>query len=337
LHAEVSTMDSDLPRESAPAHLPVLLRESMDLLGPVRGSTAVDCTVGMGGHSRTLLEAVGPSGRVVGLDRDAESLRRATRELRDFAGCFFPVHADFRDLPRVLAEMGISGIDSLLADLGFSSFQMDSPERGFSFGADGPLDMRMDRSSGPTAADLLASMEEDDLARILREYGEERAARRIARVLSAERRREPFRTTMQLARAVERAAGGRRRVRIHPATRTFQALRIAVNRELEGLDEFIRQACRLLRPGGRAAFISFHSLEDRIVKRTLLAMTPRCICPPAMPQCRCGRPGIVERVTRKAVRPGGAEIGRNPRARSARLRVVRRLPDAAGAGEGNRA
>ena len=325
--AEASTVIPEPPRNGGSLHRPVLLRETLALLAPERGATGVDCTVGMGGHSRALLESVGPSGRVLGLERDAESLVRATRELEEFRGCFLPVHADYRDLRSVLAARDISSIDFLLADLGFSSFQMDSPARGFSFSSDGPLDMRMDRSSGPTAADLLSEMDEEEIARTLREYGEERAARRIARALVLERRSRPIRTTLHLARIVERAAGGRRGLRIHPATRTFQALRIAVNRELEGLGDFVKEGCRLLAPGGRAGFISFHSLEDRLVKQALVSLTGRCLCPPGMPRCGCGRPGIVERVTRKAVRPGEEEVLSNPRSRSARLRVVRRLPD----------
>ena len=329
MHTEASTVIADPPREDAPRHRPVLLEETLDLLAPGHGATVVDCTVGMGGHSRALLEAVGESGRVVGLDRDRESLVRASGELGDFGGRFLPVHADYRDLRRVLGERGILRVDAILADLGFSSFQMDTPARGFSFTAEGPLDMRLDRSAGPTAADLLEAMDEPTLARVLREYGEERAARRIARAVTQERARGPLRSTLQLARIVEKAAGGRRGSRIHPATRTFQALRIAVNRELEGLGEFVKEACRLLVPGGRAAFISFHSLEDRIVKQSLLSQIPRCLCPPGLPRCVCGRPGIVERITRKAVRPGAEEVRSNPRSRSARLRAVRRLPDPA--------
>jgi 16S rRNA (cytosine1402-N4)-methyltransferase len=329
MRAEASTVIAEPPREDAPRHRPVLLEETLDLLAPELGATVVDCTVGMGGHARALLEAVGESGRVVGLDRDRESLARASEELEDFGGRFLPVHADYRDLRGVLEERGIHRVGAILADLGFSSFQMEIPERGFSFTADGPLDMRMDRSQGPTAADLLEEMDEPTLARILREYGEERAARRIARAVTQERARGPLRSTLQLAHVVEKAAGGRRASRIHPATRTFQALRIAVNRELEGLGEFVEEACRLLVPGGRVAFISFHSLEDRIVKQALLSQVPHCLCPPGLPRCVCGRPGIVERTTRKAVRPGAEEVQSNPRSRSARLRVVRRLPDPA--------
>jgi len=316
-------------RDTSTRHQSVLLRECLDLLAPPRAGTVIDCTVGMGGHARALLEAVGPSGRVVGLDRDGESLALAAENLRDFGDRFLPVHADFRDLSRIAAERELSPVVGILADFGFSSFQMDSPERGFSFSADGPLDMRLDRSQGPTAAVLLASLDEAQLTRILRLYGEEPAARSIARAVAREQRKSPIASTLDLARIVEAAVPAARRHRIHPATRTFQALRIAVNRELEGLEGFVEQACRVLAPGGRAAFISFHSLEDRTVKQTLARLVPHCICPLGLPRCVCGRKGIVERITRKAIRPAPGEIFVNPRSRSARLRAVRRLEEPA--------
>ncbi|MCI0409640.1 MAG: 16S rRNA (cytosine(1402)-N(4))-methyltransferase RsmH, partial [Acidobacteria bacterium] len=261
-------------RDSTPRHQAVLLRETLELLAPPRGGTVIDCTVGMGGHTRALLEAVGPSGRVVGLDRDSESLALATESLWEFGDCFIPLHADYRDLPRILTEGGFGPVHALLADFGFSSFQMDSPERGFSFSSEGPLDMRLDRSRGLTAAQLLAAWDEAELARALKEYGEEHAARRIAKAVAREQQKKAIVTTLHLARVVEAAIPAARRFRIHPATRTFQALRIAVNRELEGLEEFVEQACRMLGPRGRAAFISFHSLEDRAVKHTLAKLTP---------------------------------------------------------------
>jgi 16S rRNA (cytosine1402-N4)-methyltransferase len=284
-----------------------------------------------------LLEAAGPDGRVLGIDRDAESLAIAAAGLARFGKRFEPIHADYRDLPRILAGRGIEAVDGLIADFGFSSFQMDSASRGFSFSLDGPLDMRMDRSGGATAADLLAGLDESELGHLLREFGEERAARRIARAIVRERSGEPLRTTRQLARLIERVAPAPGPDRIHPATRTFQALRIAVNRELDGLADFVSAACGLLAPGARAAFISFHSLEDRAVKQSIASLTPHCVCPPGLPLCRCGRPGIVERVTRKAIRPSAEEIRENPRSRSARLRVARRLPPSPGrAGEPER-
>ena len=314
-------------RDSTPRHHAVLLRETLELLLPPRGGTAIDCTVGMGGHTRALLEAVGPSGRVVGLDRDSESLALATESLKEFGDCFLPLHADYRDLPRIIAEGRIGQVHALLADFGFSSFQMDTPERGFSFSSDGPLDMRLDRSTGRTAAQLLSAWDETQLTRVLRDYGEERAARRIAKALAREQQKKPIVTTLHLARVVEAAIPAARRFRIHPATRTFQALRIAVHRELEGVEEFVEQACRILGPRGQAAFISFHSLEDRAVKHSIAKLTPHCVCPPSLPRCVCGGKGIVERITRKAVRPSPEEIVANPRSRSARLRAVRRLEE----------
>jgi 16S rRNA (cytosine1402-N4)-methyltransferase len=317
---------SPSPRKThSPGHHPVLLDESLDLLDLPEGGTVVDCTVGLGGHTRAMLEAMGPSGRVLGLDRDAESLAQAREELREYGDRFQPIHADYRQLPMILSARGIGSVQGLLADFGFSSFQLETPERGFSFLEEGPLDMRLDRSSGPTAADLLATLDEADLRGILRQLGEEPAAGRIARAIQREQRKMPIVSTLRLGAIVESAVGGRRGSRIHPATRTFQALRIAVNRELEGLEAFVVQACGLLSPGARAVFIAFHSLEDRAVKRAIAEQVPHCACPPGLPVCLCGRKGIVERVTRKAVRPSREEILRNPRARSARLRAVRRL------------
>ncbi|HEV8376432.1 MAG TPA: 16S rRNA (cytosine(1402)-N(4))-methyltransferase RsmH [Candidatus Polarisedimenticolia bacterium] len=325
MFVEAVTVSHSRRVSDPPRHLPVLLDESLELLDLPEGGTAVDCTVGLGGHTRAMLEAVGPSGRVIGLDRDAESLSRARQELREYGPRFLPIHADYRELPGILSGLKVERVQGLLADFGFSSFQLETPERGFSFLADGPLDMRLDRSKGPTAAGLLASLEEAELCEILREFGEEPAARRIAKALCREQRKSPITSTLRLAEIVESAKGGRRGSRIHPATRTFQALRIAVNRELEGLEAFVEAACGLVSLGARAAFIAFHSLEDRMVKQTIARLVPHCVCPPALPVCVCGRLGMVEKVTRKAVRPRSQEIDLNPRARSARLRVVRRL------------
>ena len=321
---EVSTVNPSAAHP-APRHRPVLLSEALSLLAVRAGSLAVDCTVGMGGHTRALLEAVGPSGRVIGVDRDAESLAVARENLKDFGDRFVPFQADYRDLAAVLSEKQIGPVAALLADFGFSSYQMDTPERGFSFAHEGPLDMRLDRTRGTTAAQLVETLDEKEIARVLREFGEERAARRIAAAIVRARGKEPLRSTRQLARVVEAAVPAARRYAIHPATRTFQALRIAVNRELEGLESFVTDACHLLEPGGRAAFIAFHSLEDRAVKQAIATLVPHCVCPPSLPQCVCGSPGVVERLTRKAVRPAEAEVLGNPRSRSARLRAVRRL------------
>jgi len=249
----------------------------------------------------------------------------ARKRLAEFGGRFRAMHADLRELTRVLARAKVSTPRGILADLGVSSLQLDSPSRGFSFRHEAPLDMRMDRSSGETAAELLGRLSEVEIARLIFEYGEERRSRRIARRI-VERRDagEPIQTTTDLAELVERAIGGKQR-RIHPATRTFQALRIAVNRELEGLSQFVADAIDVLEPQGRLAVISFHSLEDRIIKRTLLKLSGRCQCPPRLPQCTCGARKAVEILTRRPVAPTEAEIVENPRARSAKLRVAQKL------------
>src|SRR5256714_5840666 len=246
-------------------HRPVLLRETIELLAAERGGLFVDCTVGLGGHSEAILQA-STDAQVLGIDRDEEALEVATERLAQCGSRFRSVHADFRELTRVLATAKVRQVRGVVADLGVSSLQLDSPERGFSFRHEAPLDMRMDISGGETAAELLGRLSEVEIARILYEYGEERRSRRIARRIVERRERgEPLKTTGGLADLVARAVGHKRGERIHPATRTFQALRIAVNGELEGLAEFIETAVDLLQPQGRLAVISFHSLEDRIV------------------------------------------------------------------------
>lgn len=306
------------------SHHPVLLRETIEWLAPERGGLFVDCTVGLGGHSEAILQA-SPDAQVLGIDRDEEALALARKRLAEFGGRFRAVQADFRELTRVLARAKVSSPRGILADLGVSSWQLDSPSRGFSFRHEAPLDMRMDTSSGETAAELLGRLSEVEIARLIFEYGEERHSRRIARRI-VERRAagEPVQTTSELAELVKRAIGGKQR-RIHPATRTFQALRIAVNRELEGLDQFVADAIDALEPHGRLAVISFHSLEDRLIKRTLLKLSGRCQCPPRVPQCSCGARQAVEVLTRRPLTATDDEIAENPRARSAKLRVAAKL------------
>ena len=306
-------------------HRPVLLRETIELLAAERGGLFVDCTVGLGGHSEAILQAASDA-QVLGIDRDEEALGLARERLALYGSRFRAVHADFRELTRVLATAKVEQVRGVLADLGVSSLQLDSPSRGFSFRHDAPLDMRMDVTSGETAAQLLGRLSEVELARIIFEFGEERRARRIARRI-VERREsgEPIRTTRDLAELIERAVGPEKKRRIHPATRTFQALRIAVNGELENLELFLVQAVDHLEPDGRLAVISFHSLEDRIVKRTLLKLSGRCQCPPRLPQCVCGAATLVEVLARRPIVPTEAEISINPRARSARLRGARKL------------
>src|SRR5437879_2018983 len=306
-------------------HRPVLVRETIELLAAGRGGLFVDCTVGLGGHSEAILQA-SPDAQVLGIDRDEEALGLATERLAQYGSRFRAVHADFRELTRVLATAKVRQVRGVLADLGVSSLQLDSPLRGFSFRHNAPLDMRMDMSRGETAAELLGRLSEVEIARIIFEYGEERRARRIARWI-VERRKtgESIQTTCDLADLVARAVGPDKKRRIHPATRTFQALRIAVNGELENLDRFVTDAVDLLGPEGRLAVISFHSLEDRIIKRTLWKLSGRCQCPPRLPKCLCGTQKTVEILTRRPISSGEAEVAANPRARSAKLRVCKKL------------
>jgi len=312
-------------RGSAP-HRPVLLRETIELLAAERGGLFVDCTVGLGGHSEAILQA-SPDAQVLGIDRDDEALELARKRLAQYGSRFRAVHADFRDITRVLAEAKVKQVRGIHADLGVSSLQLDLPSRGFSFRHDAALDMRMDAAGDEeTAAELLGRLSEVEIARIIFEYGEERHSRRIARRIVERRERgQPVSTTRDLAELVERAIGPVKQRRIHPATRTFQALRIAVNRELEGLDEFVSNAVDLLEPDGRLAVISFHSLEDRIIKRTFSKLSGHCQCPPRLPECKCGARRVVEILTRRPVTPSASEIAENSRARSAKLRACQKL------------
>ena len=286
-------------------HASVLLAESLELLAVRPGGLYVDGTVGPGGHAAAILERSGPSGRLLGLDRDAEVLEGAGQRLLPFGARARLAHADYREIPRLLAGERADGV---LLDLGLSSVQLDTPERGFSFRTEGPLDMRMDRSGGETAADLVNRMSEPDLADLIYRFGEDRASRRIARAIVSARRQARIRTTTELADIVRRAAGRSRRPGLDPATRTFQALRIGVNRELEGLGPALSAIAGCLAPRGRLAVIAFQSLEDREVKHTFRELA---------------REGFVL-LTRRPLRPSDAETARNPRARSARLRALER-------------
>ncbi|HEX8709804.1 MAG TPA: 16S rRNA (cytosine(1402)-N(4))-methyltransferase RsmH [Pyrinomonadaceae bacterium] len=311
---------------SAP-HRPVLLQETIELLGPARGGLFIDGTLGLGGHSEAILEA-SAAARVIGIDRDREALRLASERLARFGPRFRAVHANFRDIAEVVAEAEAEAeVTGVLVDLGVSSLQFDRAERGFSFRQDAPLDMRMDASSDEeTAAQLLARLPEEEIARIIFEYGEERRSRRVARWIVERRERgEPVETTKELAELVARAVGYRKAEHVHPATRTFQALRIAVNRELEGLGDFVETAIDLLQRDGRFAAISFHSLEDRIMKQTLRRLSGSCECDRRAPVCSCGARRAVEILTRRPLVPGEAEVADNPRARSAKLRACRKL------------
>jgi 16S rRNA (cytosine1402-N4)-methyltransferase len=304
----------------------VLLFEAVELLDPVRGGLFVDATLGLGGHSEAILEA-SPDTRVLGIDRDREAIRLASERLARFGTRFRAVHANFREISRILDEAGEKEPSGILADLGVSSLQFDTPERGFSFRYDAPLDMRMDASGEEeTAAELLERLPEEEIARVIYEYGEERKSRRIARWIVERRERgESLKTTGELAALVARAVGYKRGERVHPATRTFQALRIAVNGELEGLDEFVETAVDLLQTRGRLAVISFHSLEDRVVKRALRRLSGHCECGRRIPVCACGARRAVEVLTRRPVVASEPELEENPRARSAKLRACSKL------------
>ena len=290
-------------------HVPVMTAEILQFLRPEHGGLFVDCTVGLGGHARALLEA--GATRLVGLDRDLDALARAADTLAPWRECVELVHADYRAIADVLDERQIAVVDGTLADLGVSSMQFDAPGRGFSFQRDEPLDMRMDRSQGETAADFIARATEVELADTIFRYGEERFSRRIARALVETRRETPVTGTAQLAAIVRRSIPRRGYTRIDPATRTFQALRIWVNRELDGLDRFLEVAVSRLRAGARFAIITFHSLEDRIVKHTLRGLERR--------------EALIRVLTKKPLTPDENEVQRNPRARSAKLRVAERM------------
>jgi 16S rRNA (cytosine1402-N4)-methyltransferase len=305
------------PRE----HLPVLVTQVVEALASSRPEWFVDATVGLGGHARALLETM-PQARLLGLDVDGEALDVARRRLAPFAPRAVLIQGSYRALADIVREQRLAGVGGVLFDLGVSSLQLDTAARGFSFRHDGPLDMRFG-SEGPTAAEILAEAREEDLVRFLRDLGEEPHARRVARAIARARTRGPIRTTGELYRIV-RAALGPGRGRIDPATRTFQALRIATNRELEGIPSAVEQATRLLRPGGHLAVIAFHSLEDRLIKRTLRRLSGRCVCPPGTFVCQCHPERLLEVLTPKPVTPGPVELADNPRARSAKLRVAAR-------------
>jgi 16S rRNA (cytosine1402-N4)-methyltransferase len=308
------------------SHAPVLLDEALHFLAPHSGGRYIDATFGGGGHSRAILEQSAPDGQLLALDADPEAIKRAKRLAEQFPGRLQASHGNFRDIARLAKENDFTSVDGILMDLGLSSFQLDQPERGFAFRYAAPLDMRFDRQHGMSAAEIVNTWDEVDLARVIFEYGEETRSRSIARAIVAERDREPIATTDRLASVVERAVGGRRGRAIHPATRTFQALRIAVNDELQALREGLAGAVDLLASGGRLVVISFHSLEDRIVKNFVRDEATDCICPPGTPVCVCGHHARLRILTRKVVQPSAAEEARNPRSRSAKLRAAERLP-----------
>ena len=306
-------------------HIPVMKSEVLDLLQCKPGGVYVDATIGLGGHAQGILEKIMPGGVLIGIDRDRESLEKARDRLEPFSDACRLLHENFKNLPLILNNLAVKPVDGILLDLGVSSYQLLSPERGFSFQSDVVLDMRMDRTQKGTAADLINNMREAELADIIYRYGEERLSRRIAAAIVRERVKAPITRCAQLTEIISRVFRGRSRQGIHPATRTFQALRIAVNEELEGLEKFFPEAIGYLKSGGRMVVISFHSLEDRIVKRAFRRLAGQCVCESPPDLCVCPRQVRAHLLTNRPVTPTPDELARNPRARSARLRSLERV------------
>jgi 16S rRNA (cytosine1402-N4)-methyltransferase len=304
-------------------HIPVMVRETVEALAARPGGRYVDCTVGGGGHAQAILEAAMPGGMLLGIDADPDALAAARERLAPFGDRAILIEANFSNVADVCDDLGFAPVQGVLFDLGLSSLQLEDGERGFSFQREGPLDMRLSPTQDVTAADIVNTYAEGDLAELIRRYGEDRESRRIARCIVEER---PFLSTTQLAKAIEQAVGRGARNVIHPATRTFQALRIAVNQDLAHLEAALRQAHGLLDGfGARLVVISYHSLEDRIVKEFLRRESTDCLCPPGTPTCICGHRATLRLIGRRAIKPSPAEVRANPRSRSARFRTAERV------------
>ena len=310
-------------------HLPVLLNECLEQLAVRPDGVYLDCTLGGGGHSAEILKRLGANGRLIGIDRDADAIEAASQRLRalESPARFDVLRGNFHDAPSLLEGIGVTRVDGILADLGVSSHQLDVRERGFSYHDDAPLDMRMDQSQSLSAREIINEWSEDDLARILRDFGEENWARQIARVIVDRRAQAPIERTEQLVAVIDAAIPKKFRAKdgSHPARRTFQALRIAVNDELTPLEGALKALADMLTPGGRLCVITFHSLEDRIVKNAFRTLADPCICPKTFPVCVCGRKPVVRLITRKPITASDAELAANPRSRSASLRVAEKL------------
>lgn len=307
-------------------HIPVLAREVIEHLACRPGGIYVDGTLGGGGHALEILKASAPDGRLIGIDRDEDALNAAGKRLEGYKDRITLVRDNFRDIENILKSLGVKEVDGILLDLGVSSYQFEEPGRGFSFRYDARLDMRMDNRQEVSAYELVNNLEVGELARIFREYGEEREAGKLARVIDSVRKRRPIETTGELANIIYDAIPRRFHPKgIHPATRVFQALRIAVNDELKSIEDGLSGGLESLKSGGRLAVISFHSLEDRIVKNFFREASTGCVCPPKFPICVCGKKPRAKLVTRKAVTPSDEEIDKNPRARSSKLRVLEKV------------
>ena len=307
-------------------HIPVLLDEVLSLLAPEHGGTFIDGTLGGGGHAEAVLKRLSQDGRLIGIDRDWEAVRAAEDRLSAFGDRFRALHGNFFEMKALLSGAGVSEANGILLDLGVSSHQLDTPERGFSYKTEAPLDMRMDKEAPLSARDVVNDYSEAELARVIWEYGEERFSRRIAGRIVRERQGSPIETTTRLAAIVKEAIPAKyRREPQHPARRTFQALRIEVNGELKGLDRAVEDACDLLQKGGRLCIITFHSLEDRIVKQAFRRFENPCTCPPSAPVCVCGKRPKAKILTKKPLTCSEEEAARNPRSTSAKLRCVERI------------
>ena len=308
--------------EQAPVHQPVLLREAVEHLAVRSGGVYVDATVGEGGHALAILRASAPLGRVLGIDLDPRSLARATQRLSQYGHRFIPARGNYAQLEELARGNGVAQANGVLLDLGLSSLHLEVEGRGFSFQRDEPLDMRYNPDAPLTAAHIVNTYPQEELGRLIFQYGEEPRARAIARAIALNR---PINSTRALGGLVAATVGPKRRWRTHPATRTFQAIRIAVNRELDHLEVGLPAAIQLLRPAGRLAIISYHSLEDRLVKVTLARESAQCICPPGLPVCVCGHQPTMKIISRRVIRPTSDQVHSNPRSRSARMRVAERL------------
>ncbi|MBU0728079.1 16S rRNA (cytosine(1402)-N(4))-methyltransferase RsmH [Patescibacteria group bacterium] len=308
---------------SEPKHTPVLLNESIDHLNLRAGKTIVDCTLGLGGHSEEILKKIGKNGKLIAFEQDEENLKLAKKRLKKYEKQITYVHENFENLRSQISELGLDLVDGILFDLGLSSPHVDDAQRGFSFKNDGPLDMRFDKRQKLTAEQVVNKTKEKDLADIIFHYGEDRKSRIIARKIVEARKQKPIKTTSELAELIKSTI--RSRSKLHPATQTFQALRIYVNRELEVLELALDQAINLLKPKGRLVIISYHSLEDRIVKKKFRYYTQDCICPKELPVCQCNFQKKLYILTKKPIIPTGIEATTNPRARSAKMRVCERI------------
>ena len=305
-------------------HVPVLLEESVQYLQCNSSGVYVDCTVGTGGHSERILNKTAPNGTLIGIDIDVESLTVAKERLFAFGSRFITAHGDFKKLPDILDSLQVGKVDGILADLGLSSFQLSDPSRGFSFQKEGPLDMRFNRNTGAPAQKIINEFSEKQIKQILKQLGEEKYYQSIARQIIKRRQKKRFEKTSELSEIVAKAYG-KKRWKIHPATKTFQSFRIFINKELEGLDGFLEEAAKRLKKGGRLAVLSYHSLEDRIVKQTFKKLSSPCICPPSLPICGCEKKQVVNILTSRPITPGKDEMLKNPRSRSAKMRVVEKV------------